>query len=366
MNRAGLKGGVEWKRLSHDTCKTIQHTSRTIDMVFLLCRYVSMLLLTMAAYITVIWCIFGCKVFIAVAQENNTGLDESSLLFTYGLFRRQDEHGLCQVWTIQSLYGDWEKNIVDDDDNENPLLSSRQQWELGQVAAMMGTLSSTVYVILMLSNICLRIPNTVMRQLGGSLAIITLLLFVAVMVPLAHSMPFCNQTATERLDSSSSSLWIACRSNQSFLFSTCILWLIAGIGVTFLGDLDVDQVLYRRRSDIEFVSELYPTKKQLESDNDNDEPFEGGVANIAPTLDDILMLDYRGDNDETLPGIHDESLAECVRSLQLLAITQVDNIIMDDLDDDSNGLQNSGHEVIKVAAAVHHPASTEDNISSFA
>ena len=253
--------------------------------------YTALAVISCSAYLGFWYFVFGCDGFVA---ETTKQQGNNQVFFSYGLFQRREagpnNSSSCKAWTYESILADTADSAV-----------SLRQMQLGQTAAILGLVSSTLYVLLVASNIWFRIPISVMKQLGGSLGLITLLLLAATLAP-AVSMPFCNV--------SSSNSFIECRLNHRPFYAEVLLWLFATIGATLIGDGNVDRVLFRRRNNIEAVPD-YP--KGSSSD-----PCEEGTS--APTLDDILMIcDGENENvneDYQIGAIPNESLAECVRSLQ--------------------------------------------------
>lgn len=313
----GCKSGDETEKLSVKHKRTGTAQPLALDAVqtkmerFMKKRFAALTVISCAAYVALLYVVFGCNGFVAAKEANN----DEIVVFAYGLFRQQETHDemSCQAWSYESIF----KVIDDNVDNAVPL----QNMQLGQTAAILGVVSATLYVILIASNVWFRIPNPFMRRLGGSFCIITMLL-LGVMLPQAVSMPFCN------VGSVSNGI-IRCHVNQVLYYTTILCWLCSTIGVSFVGDTNVDRVLFRRKNEIEAVWEVpkYSVDHSLETPNEADHVLEEGTS--APTIDDILMLssDEQEDNaaiSEVKDGnLHNESLAACVRAAQSPGIDEV-------------------------------------------
>jgi hypothetical protein len=359
-----------------------------------------------AAYTAFLWLTFGCRAFTAAELsiqastiiDNNATTNSSSRhndeddssaeaysssstsslssllpLFTYGLFGRyDDETGACQPWWTQRdllyYYNNGDPLVVHHNKNNNNH-NNYHYLELAQVAAVLATLTSTLFWLWIGSSRCwFRIPTPLLRNVGGALIFFTLLCIVA-MLPLAVALPFC-QTEQQHHPTTSTtvttttgddddsvineevSVTLVCYdSHPTLWYATGLLWLVAGWGVVVLvthhwGDPDVDQILYRRRDEREDIGSSDHCHSQNLDDNDvggngggdRQEPLcweEEGTHAPPPTLDDIASMHelYHADNaidivatppaaastTTTGPAIiiilDDESLAECVRSL---------------------------------------------------
>lgn len=261
---------------------------------FLVLLYTVLAVISCSAYIGFLYFVFGCDGFVAETTKQQLDNNHNQVFFSYGLFQRREagpeNSSSCKAWTYESILGETADRAV-----------SLRQMQLGQTAAILGLVSSTSFLLLVASNVWFRIPIPIMKQLGGSLGLITLLLLAAILAP-AVSMPFCNV--------SSSNSFIECRLNQRLFYVELLLWLFATVGATLIGDGNVDRVLIRRRSNIEAIPDY---SKESMSD-----PCEEGIS--APTLDDILMICDDENEDYQIGAMPNESLAECVRSLQSPAI----------------------------------------------
>jgi hypothetical protein len=354
-----------------------------------------------AAYTAFLWLTFGCRAFTAtelslqppiIIADNTTNSsrhnedDDSSAeayssssslrpLFTYGLFGRyDDETGACQPWTQRDLlYYKGDPVVVNNNKNNDNNSNSNNNYhylELAQVAAVLATLSSTLFWLWIGSSRCwFRIPTPLLRNVGGALIFFTLLCLVA-MLPLAVALPFCqtqhqqhhpSTTTTSSTISTTTTgddddavvneemfVTLVCYdSHPTVWYATGLVWLVAGWGVVVLvthqwGDPDVDRILYRRRDEREDIigSSDHCHSQDLDDNDggngggDRQEPLCWGKRTQAPppTLDDIASMHelYAIDIVETPPSVaataaatgaaiimmlDDESLAECVRSL---------------------------------------------------
>jgi hypothetical protein len=341
-----------------------------------------------AAYTAFLWLTFGCRAFTAaelsiqplISIANNATTNSSSRhdddsaevsssssllpLFTYGLFGRyDDETGACQPWWTQRdlLYYKGDPLVVQHHHHDHNNSNNYYHYpELAQVAAVLGTLSSTLFWLWIGSSRCwFRIPTPLLRNVGGGLIFFTLLCIVAIL-PLAVALPFC-QTEQQHHPTTSSMMGdddsvvnneevfvtlVCYDSHPTRWYAVGLLWFLAGLGVVMLvthhwGDPDVDQILYRRRDEREDIGSSDHCHSQDLDDNDvggnggdGQEPLsweeDGTHAPPPPTLDDIASMHhelYAIDIVETLPAattttgaaiimmLDDESLAECVRSL---------------------------------------------------